>query len=170
MMKGGKYMSRPSWKPSAKILTEIKNDIGNHGAELFHTKYRISKSRCTNPNDKDYELYKGKFKFNTFVDFYTSCYDIFKIAYLKNPNETTIDRIDGDKGYEHGNIRFVSMSENLKNKRICIVTKITNVETMNTKIFRTFGEARKYLNGSGAMFKAMKDGRLYRGIYKIEEL
>ena len=65
---------RESWVPSKITLDKIRNDIGKDGAKLFHNKYRVSRERCNNPNNKDYESYKGKFKFKNLTDFYENCY------------------------------------------------------------------------------------------------
>ena len=46
---------RESWVPSKITLDKIRNDIGEDAAKLFHNKYRASRERCNNPNNKDYE-------------------------------------------------------------------------------------------------------------------
>ena len=161
---------RKSWKPSKKKLDIIRNELGNDYANLFHDKYRIAKERCCNKNNKDYNSYKNKFFFDDFSDFFDSCYDDFKKAILLYGKNISIDRIDGSKGYEKGNIRFVPMSLNLKNKDLVIKTKITDTKTGKSLSFDSFGEARNYLHESGAMFVALKKNRLYRKRYKVEEI
>lgn len=160
-------MKRQSWKPSKEKLDIIKIELGNEAAQIFHDKYRVAKERCDNPNCKDYLKYKGLFKFKDFVDFFNHCYPIFKESYKKYGNNISIDRINGDKGYEPNNIRFVPMDLNLKNKKIVIKTRVLDTFTNKTYEFDTFGEAKTFLNGSGSMFKALKKGYLYRNRYLI---
>ena len=73
--------------------------------------------RCKNPKHKKYKDWGGrgiKVKFVCFEDFYD-----YVIHELKaDPRSLTIDRIDNDGHYEPGNIRFVTRSENNRNKRI----------------------------------------------------
>ena len=158
---------RESWKPSKEKLDLIRIELGEKAAYHFHTKYRISKERCCNPNNKDYDKYKGKFKFKNFVDFFNHCYEDFKKAYLKYGNTLSIDRINGDLGYEPGNVRFVPMVENLRNKKIVIPTKVIDVETGKEFHFVSLCDAKKYFNGSGAFYQAYIKHRIYRNKYLI---
>jgi hypothetical protein len=136
---------RPSWKPSKQALDNIRKELGDECADLFHRKYRIAKERCCNPNNKDYEHYKGKFAFKSFVDFYNCCYDDFKKSYLKYGNNLSIDRIDSAKGYENGNVRFVPMEINLKNKPNVVPVIVIDTLTNEHSLYDTFGEACKAL-------------------------
>lgn len=72
--------------------------------------------RCNNPKVSSYKNYGGRGirnKFNNFKEFYQ--YIVNELCV--DPRGLTIDRIDNDGHYEKGNIRFVSKSENSKNKR-----------------------------------------------------
>jgi len=72
--------------------------------------------RCHNPKDKDYKYYGGrgiKVKFVSFNEFFDYVVNELKV----NPKGLTIDRINNDKHYERGNIRFVSQAVNNQNKR-----------------------------------------------------
>lgn len=160
---------RDSWKPSKEALDCIRNDMGVECAKIFHNKYRAAKERCCNKNNKDYEHYKGLFKFKNFVDFYNCCYGDFKNSYIQYGNNLSIDRIDGAKGYEKGNVRFVPMELNLKNKPNVVPILIVDTKTKEEKVFNTFGEASRYIHGSGAMWKAYKNNKLYRKRYLIKE-
>lgn len=160
-------MKRKSWKPSKEKLDIARNELGEKAAKLFHDKYRISKERCCNPRNKDYESYKDKWGFKDFPHFFDSCYESFKESLDVYGYDISIDRINGDMKYEPGNIRFVPMVDNLKNKSIVIKTKIVDVVENKTFSFNTFGEARDFIKGSGAMFVAMKKGILYRKRYLI---
>ena len=157
---------------SKYYLDLIRKEFGNEVSNCFHDFYRRSRERCCNPKNKDYKRYKGLFKFNDFTEFYLSCYDIYKEA-LKNTycKELTIDCIDGKKGYEPGNIRFVSMLENLQNKENVKPVKMTNIKTGKIIKAVSFGElAKKYKNVSyaSALHNAFKNNRLYKKEWKIE--
>ena len=161
---------RISWVPSKEKLDFIRNDLGYEAAEIFHRKYRIAKERCCNPNNKDYDKYKEKFKFIDFVDFFNSCYEDFKKSYIRYGKSLSIDRIDGDLGYEKGNVRFVPISINLKNKSIVIPVELIDTYTGLRLTFNTFGEARECICGSGAMYKAMINMSLYRNRYLVKRM
>lgn len=73
--------------------------------------FKNMKQRCYNPHAAGYEHYGGRgievcFKSsNEFVNYVINELQI-------DPRGLTIDRIDNDKNYERGNIRFITMSEN----------------------------------------------------------
>ncbi len=81
----------------------------------LRTIYGAMKHRCCNPKSRNYKYYGGRgikclFTSDEFVD--------YVIHELKvDPCGLDIDRIDNDGNYEPGNIRFVTHSENQRNKR-----------------------------------------------------
>ncbi|MCG3177666.1 MAG: hypothetical protein MOGMAGMI_02640 [Candidatus Omnitrophica bacterium] len=90
-----------------------------HGGAVgeFTKKYktwRQIKARCCNPNHKNATIYNGLLCAQ-WLDFAQFDADV-----PEPPNETaTIDRIDNAKGYEPGNIRWVSKAEQHRNQRNC---------------------------------------------------
>ena len=77
--------------------------------------------RCTNPQNRRYPDWGGRgiqvcaeWR-DCFEKFHDYVVNILKI----DPRGLTIDRINNDGNYEPGNIRFVSYSENNRNRREC---------------------------------------------------
>ncbi len=76
--------------------------------------YAGMKKRCSNPNCHNYHRYGGRgikclFTADEFVSYVINVLQI-------DPHGLEIDRIDNDGHYEPGNIRFVTHSENCKNR------------------------------------------------------
>ena len=76
------------------------------------------KSRCLNPNDKDYEGYGGRgITMNPdWVDVKKYIEDIESVL-GKRPDGMTIDRLDNNKGYYIDNLRYANASQQNINKR-----------------------------------------------------
>ena len=74
--------------------------------------------RCTYPLDPHYDQYGGRG-----IDVYSEWYDPFKFyQYLEEnlggkPLGYSLDRIDNDKGYHPGNVRWASNSTQMSNRR-----------------------------------------------------
>jgi hypothetical protein len=73
------------------------------------------KSRCLNPNNRYWKNYGGRGitvceRWHTFENFYADV----KALYVPG---WSIDRIDNDRGYEPGNVRWVTASEQARNRR-----------------------------------------------------
>lgn len=74
------------------------------------------KQRCNNPKSMAYKHYGGrgiKCRFKNANDFIDCVINVLKI----DPHGLDIDRINNNGHYERGNIRFITHSENLKNRR-----------------------------------------------------
>lgn len=94
------------------------NDYPSTSHRLYNT-CRNAISRCYNKNVSDYKYYGGrgitvqeswKNNVRAFCEY---------LETLPNAGEPgyTLDRIDNDKGYEEGNLRFATRSEQNLNKR-----------------------------------------------------
>lgn len=75
-------------------------------------------NRCTNPNHRAYPNYGGRG-----ISIYESWLDpsVF-LGWLDEnlghcPNGMSLDRIDNDRGYEPGNLRWATRSQQVKNQR-----------------------------------------------------
>lgn len=80
--------------------------------------WKSMKSRCLNPNDKDYEGYGGRgITMNPdWVDVKKYIEDIESVL-GKRPDGMTIDRLDNNKGYYIDNLRYANASQQNINKR-----------------------------------------------------
>lgn len=80
------------------------------------SRFTYIKQRCNNPNQTSYKNYGGRgikclfISSDEFID-----YVINKLQV--NPFGLAIDRIDNNGHYEPGNIRFVTIAENNKNRK-----------------------------------------------------
>jgi hypothetical protein len=149
----------------------IRKELGDKKLRQFRDFYRYARERSCNPNNKDYERYKGKMKFEDYVDYFLSCYEIYKINLQQYGMDAklTIDRIDGNKGYEHGNIRFVPMEVNLQNKEIVIPVMAVNI---NTKEILTAVSLHKlcseyFINSHSAIYDSIQNNTLFKNKWKI---
>jgi hypothetical protein len=74
------------------------------------------KSRCNNPNNRDYASYGGRGV--TIHPDWVSDFDAFFRHIGLAPSQThTLDRIDPDGNYEPGNVRWVTQAEQCLNRR-----------------------------------------------------
>jgi hypothetical protein len=102
-------------------VTVARNvEMTTHGEAAAHTveytTWASMKARCNNPNFPKYHLYGGrgiKVCDRWVNDFSAFLEDMGR----RPPNKTSIDRIDGDKGYEPGNCRWADDFEQNRNRK-----------------------------------------------------
>lgn len=152
----------------------IKQELGEDACRKFASTYRHAKERCTNPRSKDYDRYKGLWGFTDYVDYHKACYPNFKQAWETNSGNLTIDRIDGSRGYEVGNVRFISMGDNLRNKPNVKAVKATNVKTNEVLSAPSLGKLasdnKKVFKSLSALHSRLIKGGLYKNTWLIEYL
>lgn len=71
--------------------------------------------RCTNPNDPAYPNYGGRGI--TICDQWRHDFVAFRDHVGDPPPDLTLDRIDNDRGYEPGNVRWATRAEQNRNRR-----------------------------------------------------
>jgi len=91
---------------------------GDSNSHYLYSTWAHMKQRCNNKNKNSYHRYGGR-GITYHVDW--EKYIPFKKWVLDNlgerPLSYTLDRIDNDGHYEHGNIRFVTAKVNANNRR-----------------------------------------------------
>lgn len=104
------------------FLVEKHLTHGKTGTRLYNV-WNTIKQRCLNPNNCSYKWYGARGI--TVCKEWLENYELFEKWALENGykpeaarGETTIDRIDVDGNYEPSNCRWVTMQEQMKNRRI----------------------------------------------------
>lgn len=151
----------------SKYYNDIgRKELGETTFKKFKEHYRFAHERCCNPNCKDYKRYKGKMKFKDYVDYFKCCYEEYKKDLNKYGNDVklTIDRIDGNKGYEKGNVRFVPLLINNRNKDTIIPVIAVNIQTLEVIKAESVNDlSEKYFEGNkaSAITNAIRQNRFY---------
>lgn len=104
---------------------------GLSGNPVYHACHNAI-SRCHNPNNRGYRNYGAQGiqvapQWRDVVEFTLGV--LTEIG--ERPNGMTLDRIDNSRGYEPGNIRWLSMAEQLRNRRL--FTKWTSPTATETR-------------------------------------
>lgn len=103
----------------ANELTAIRNTTHGQSRSKLHWVWSAIVQRCTNPNCKGYKNYGGRGitifsrwreSFEEFRDYITGLPSFGTLGY-------SLDRIDNDKGYEPGNVRWASRVIQSRNSR-----------------------------------------------------
>lgn len=124
------------------ISLELKTNLvhGMKGTPEYSS-WTSMKDRCLNPASKDYGNWGGRgiSIFPEWIDSFESFYNHLGAK----PTNTTLDRIDNNKGYIPGNVRWASHADQMRNKRNSFVWHIKGIE------FQTMYEAADYFGVTG---------------------
>lgn len=82
-----------------------------------YTAWQNMKNRCNNPNSADYELYMGK-GIKVHDEWLNSFTSFFEYMGKRPEGMTSIDRIDSNKNYEPGNVRWADNTTQARNKGV----------------------------------------------------
>ena len=77
------------------------------------------KGRCLNPKHNHYHRYGGRGV--TMHQEWADSFEVFRAAVGEAPTNMTLDRIDNDKGYEPGNVRWDKRKEQVNNRYTNVV-------------------------------------------------
>lgn len=143
----------------------------------FYTIYAMMRQRCFNKNHSHYNNYGGRgirCYWDTMEEFKKDMYDSY-LAHVDvfGEKETSIERIDNDRGYYKENCRWATMIEQSYNKRNT-KTIIIDGEITPLRLFaKTFAEETG-INVATIMDRAVKgkklDDPLHRGSKSKKDL
>lgn len=88
--------------------------VANDKHPLYQA-WRSMRRRCTNPKDKDYLKYGGRGI--KVCEQWEKSFETFVTDVGERPAGRTLDRIDNDLGYQPGNVRWATGTEQLINRR-----------------------------------------------------
>ena len=99
-----------------KVTASLKTTHGGRGSRLYRI-WRAMKTRCRNSNVPCFRYYGGRGI--RVCDEWEGSFQSFAEWAIQNgyDDNLTIDRIDNDGNYEPSNCRWVTMTEQNKNKR-----------------------------------------------------
>lgn len=89
-----------------------------------YTSWQAMLRRCHNETDKDYPRYGARGI--QVCDAWRGSFAAFFAEIGPRPAGTTVDRIDGTKGYEPGNVRWATPKEQARNRRDLTMVKTPN--------------------------------------------
>lgn len=158
-------MSNLRGKISTKCIKcgreKASEKITTHGRTKT-TEYKIwsgMKTRCYNKNNQAYKNYGGRGI--TICDKWRKSFQAFYDYIGKRPsNKHTIDRINNDRNYEPGNVRWATRHEQANNKRPSKLNKLTGEEAKY--ILNEYSKEKK-----SALELAKKFNVCYQTIYDV---
>jgi len=111
----------------------------NYAPQWLQKRVQAQKQRCDNPASPHYHCYGARgieFRFRSVKD---AC--LWIVRNLGVDRTKTLDRIDNNGHYEAGNLRWLSIAEQQRNKRDTVVTQ----EMMSQEWPYEIGVVRRYL-------------------------
>ena len=93
--------------------THGESGSGNTARSKEYAAWIAQRNRCRNPRDKNFKNYGGRG-----IKEWTDGYPAFLAHIGRAPSpKHTLDRIDNDRGYEPGNLRWSTVKEQNANRR-----------------------------------------------------
>ena len=131
-----------------------------------YTSWRRMRERCCRPSDISYQNYGARGI--TVCDEWNRSFAAFLRDMGPRPNGSSIERIDGDKGYEPGNTRWATRVEQARNTRSNTFVAINGVEKCISEWIEVLGLSPATvwarINRGFDAAEALKPGRANRGL------
>lgn len=138
--------------------TNRPNHITHHNLYL---RWNQMRQRCENPKQKDYPNYGGR-GIQVCERWRKSFADFAEDVGMPPAPSYQLDRVDNDRGYEPGNVRWATRSQQHRNKRSSINIEINGV-TRSLKEWCEQPDAVAYKTA----FKRLKEGKSnYDAVFK----
>ena len=118
-----------------------------------YSSWMSAKQRCHNEDAKSYDRYGGVGIH--MAEEWRNSFDAFMAHMGTRPAGTTLDRIDGTKGYEPGNCRWATTDVQANNKKNSVRTVIDGVEVTAKELAARIGISHC------AAIKRIKRGRIH---------
>ncbi len=115
-----------------KKTSEYFTTHGMRHHRLYHV-WSSMRQRCNSPTCHAYKNYGARGikmapAWSNFAVFYAYILSLLPAGETDVPNGLSIDRIDNDRGYEPGNIRFADLVTQQRNKRDSVIVEIDGVK------------------------------------------
>lgn len=97
--------------------------VGERIKKIFYKKWKGMRARCSDKTSKNYEYYGSRGirvcrRWNDFNKFYDDMYESFLVHVGRHGvKQTTLDRINVDRGYNKRNCRWATWSTQVYNRR-----------------------------------------------------
>jgi len=125
--------------------------------------WRAMRDRCTNPNSPNWAYYGGR---GITVCARWDDYETFMADMGQRPSpDHTLDRLDPDKDYEPGNVRWATASEQQRNKRHSVPPAVLDRIRSELAAGNTLRGTAAALNADG--IQAPRGGRWYGVTVKL---
>jgi hypothetical protein len=100
----------------------LKHGQARHGngklPSVYYRMWASAKNRCTNKKNPAYKWYGGRgITISPYFFNFTSFYDYVIKNLGEKPEGLTLDRINNNRGYEPGNIRWATRNQQTRNRR-----------------------------------------------------
>ncbi len=117
-IKKGKSLKNGDTKSCGCLKGNHKITHGMTGT-VYHKLWKNIKNRCFNKNSPDYYLYgeRGISLYDDWINNFKNFYDYLIENLGERPDDYSLDRMDCDKNYEPGNLRWADNNTQARNQR-----------------------------------------------------
>lgn len=124
----------------AELFRKNNPSIRIHGMwrSPIYAIWRAAKKRCSDPTYPEYKSYGGR-GISMCPEWVASFQSFYEHIGPRPSPEYSLDRIDNDRGYEPGNVRWATREEQASNKRTNRIVEYDGERTTVTRLARRLG-------------------------------